>query len=390
MIAIIKTYNFRLYPNKTQESNLSKLLDMARLAYNKQLELKIKTYKEKSINLTQFDLNNNLLKLKQENPFLYDIHSQALQNINQRISYAFNNFYRRLKNKENPGFPRFKGKNRYDSITFPQSGFSLSNKLYISKMGNISIVQHREIKGKIKTMTIKRTLSGKWFAVFCAEQQDNLEKSSANKLIGIDVGLYHFYADSNGNLIENPRCLRKSEDKLAKIQRMHSRKKKGSKNRNKSRIKIAGIYEKITNQRKDFLHKESRKLANLSNNIAVEKLSISNMVKNKYLSKSIADASWQRFIQMLSYKVEETGGKLIEVNAKGTSQYCICGNKVEKTLAVRIHRCTKCNIEIDRDVMSAMIIKQLAIKGTTAGSAESNAWGDVSREMPMNQESQCI
>lgn len=257
-------------------------------------------------------------------------------------------------------------------------------------MGNISIVQHREIKGKIKTMTIKRTLSGKWFAVFCAEQQDNLEKSSANKLIGIDVGLYHFYADSNGNLIENPRCLRKSEDKLAKIQRMHSRKKKGSKNRNKSRIKIAGIYEKITNQRKDFLHKESRKLANLSNNIAVEKLSISNMVKNKYLSKSIADASWQRFIQMLSYKVEETGGKLIEVNAKGTSQYCICGNKVEKTLAVRIHRCTKCNIEIDRDVMSAMIIKQLAIKGTTAGSAESNAWGDVSREMPMNQESQCI
>ena len=390
MIAIIKTYNFRLYPNKTQESNLSKLLDMARLAYNKQLELKIKTYKEKNINLTQFDLNNNLLKLKQENPFLYDIHSQALQNINQRISYAFNNFYRRVKNKENPGFPRFKGKNRYDSITFPQSGFSLSNKLYISKMGNISIVQHREIKGKIKTMTIKRTLSGKWFAVFCAEQQDNLEKSSANKLIGIDVGLYHFYANSNGNLIENPRCLRKSEDKLAKIQRMHSRKKKGSKNRNKSRIKIAGIYEKITNQRKDFLHKESRKLANLSNNIAVEKLSISNMVKNKYLSKSIADASWQRFIQMLSYKVEETGGKLIEVNAKGTSQYCICGNKVEKTLAVRIHRCTKCNIEIDRDVMSAMIIKQLAIKGTTAGSAESNAWGDVSREMPMNQESQCI
>ena len=390
MIAIIKTYNFRLYPSKVQESNLSKLLDMARLAYNKQLELKIKTYKEKSINLTQFDLNNNLLKLKQENPFLYDIHSQALQNINQRISYAFNNFYRRVKNKENPGFPRFKGKNRYDSITFPQSGFSLSNKLYISKMGNISIVQHREIKGKIKTMTIKRTLSGKWFAVFCAEQQDNLEKSSANKLIGIDVGLYHFYANSNGNLIENPRCLRKSEDKLAKIQRMHSRKKKGSKNRNKSRIKIAGIYEKITNQRKDFLHKESRKLANLSNNIAVEKLSISNMVKNKYLSKSIADASWQRFIQMLSYKVEETGGKLIEVNAKGTSQYCICGNKVEKTLAVRIHRCTKCNIEIDRDVMSAMIIKQLAIKGTTAGSAESNAWGDVSREMPMNQESQCI
>ena len=150
---------------------------MARFTYNNQLELKIKTYKEKGINLSQFELNNNLLKLKQENPFLYDIHSQILQNINQRIIYAFNNFYRRLRNKEKPGFPRFKGKNRYDSITFPQSGFSLSSKLYISKIGNINIVRHIELKGKIKTMTIKRTSSGKWFAVFCAEQQDNSEKN---------------------------------------------------------------------------------------------------------------------------------------------------------------------------------------------------------------------
>ena len=390
MILIIKSYIFRLYPSKAHESNLNKLLDMARFTYNNQLELKIKTYKEKGINLSQFELNNNLLKLKQENPFLYDIHSQVLQNINQRIIYAFNNFYRRLRNKEKPGFPRFKGKNRYDSITFPQSGFSLSSKLYISKIGNINIVQHRELKGKIKTLTIKRISSGKWFAVFCAEQQDNSEKHITSNVTGIDMGLYHFYADSNGNTIENPRCLRKSENNLAKLQRIHSRKKKGSKNRNKSRLKAARIHEKITNQRNDFLHKESRKLANLSNNIAVEKLSINNMIKNRYLSKSIADASWRRFIQMLSYKVEETGGKLIEVNARGTSQYCICGNKVEKTLAVRIHKCDKCNIEIDRDVMSAMIIKKLAIKGTTIGSMESNAWGDVSMEMPVNQESRCI
>src|SRR3989339_802212 len=170
MILIIKSYIFRLYPSKAHESNLNKLLDMARFTYNNQLELKIKTYKEKNINLTQFDLNNNLLKLKQENPFLYDIHSQALQNINQRISYAFNNFFRRVKNKEDPGFPRFKGKNRYDSISYPQSGFKLNNKLYLSKIGTISIVKHRNIEGNIKTLIIKKN-ANKWYVYFTVEKE---------------------------------------------------------------------------------------------------------------------------------------------------------------------------------------------------------------------------
>ena len=148
------------------------------------------------------------------------------------------------------------------------------------------------------------------------------------------------------------------------------------------------MHEKIANQREDFLHKESRKLAVLYSVIAVEKLSIKNMLQNRYLSKSIADAAWGKFLQMLAYKVEETGGKILEVNAKGTSQYCICGNEVKKTLAVRIHERNKCGIYIDRDIMSAMMIKKIAISGTTAGSAESNAWGDVPIGMPMNQESQ--
>lgn len=366
------------------------MLDAARFAYNKQLELKINTYKENKTKLRQFDLNNNLLKLKEEFPFLKQLHSQTLQNISQRISFAFNNFYRKVKNKEASGFPRFKSKNRYDSITYPQSGFKLSKKLYLSKVGTIDIRLHRKIDGKIKTLTLKKTSTNKWFASFSVEYEIKIKKINSNNIIGIDLGLNHFYADSNSNLADNPRCLRMSEEKLAKVQKLLSRKKKGSKNRIKSRLKVARIYEKITNQRNDFLHKESRKLVHNYSQIAVEKLHIKNMVHNKHLSKSIADASWQRFLQMLAYKVEETGGKIIQVNARGTSQYCICGNKVKKTLAVRTHKCSDCGIIIDRDVMSAMVIRKLAMKRTTAGSAESNAWGDVSIETLMNQESQGI
>ncbi|MFH0797835.1 MAG: transposase [Candidatus Woesearchaeota archaeon] len=164
------------------------------------------------------------------------------------------------------------------------------------------------------------------------------------------------------------------------------KKKKGGKNRQKSRLKLARQHEKISSQRNDFIHKESRKLAGSYSIIAVEKLSISNMVHNRYLSKSISDAGWRKFIQALAYKVEETGGKLVEVEPKGTSQHCICGNRVEKSLAVRIHKCNKCDIEMDRDTMSAMIIKHIALTGTTAGSAGSNAWEDESALSSMNQE----
>ena len=373
---MIKTYQFRLYPSKKQENMLHNALGLARFAYNRQLELKIQTYQSSGKNFSQFDLNNSLIELKKANPFLLKLHSQALQNINQRIAFAFENFYGRIRNGKKAGFPRFKGKGRYDSITYPQSGFSLENKLYVSKIGNISIVQHREIQGKIKTLTIKCTPTKKWFASFSAEQEKEIAPNRKLNPIGIDVGLCHFYADSRGNFVDNPRWLRKSGQKLAKLQKKHSRKKIGSINRQRSRLKVALIHEKIANQRQDFLHKESRKLANCYSYIGIEKLTIKNMINNHHLAKSIADASWQKFRQMLAYKVEETGGKLVEVNAWGTSQYCICGNRVEKTLAIRIHKCNKCGVEIDRDIMSAIVIEKLALFGTTAGSAGSNAWED--------------
>ncbi|MFH1065476.1 MAG: RNA-guided endonuclease TnpB family protein [Nanoarchaeota archaeon] len=310
----------------------------------------------------------------------------ALQNINRRISYAFRNFYRRVKKGGKPDFPRYKGKFRYDSLTYPQSGFQLEKKLFISKVGEVAIVRHRESKGKIKTLTINRTSTNKWYACFSVEKEPAKKLPRERKSIGIDLGLANFYATGEGDTIEHPRYLRKAEQKLAFTQRKHSRKKLRSSNRKKSGLKVTKLHEKICQQRLDFLHKVTRRLANNYTDIAVEKLHIQNMLYHPYLAKSISDASWRKFIQLLYYKVEETGGKLVGVNPNGTSQYCICGNKVKKTLAVRAHKCCKCGRDMDRDVMSAMVIKQRAFNGTTAGSAGSNAWEDEKIISSMNQE----
>ncbi|MDI6737130.1 MAG: RNA-guided endonuclease TnpB family protein [Nanoarchaeota archaeon] len=381
-----KAYKFRLYPSKKQEFSLNKMLELARFAYNKQLELKIHAYQKENKNLTHFDLNNGIHRLKEAYPSLKEVHSQVLQNINQRISYAFQNFYRNIKTGRKAGFPRYKGKFRYDSLTYPQSGFRLEKKLFISKVGGVAIVKHRELSGKIKNLIIKRTSTNKWYACFSVEKESVKKLSGEQKSIGIDLGLANFYATSEGDTVEHPRYLRKAEQKLAFSQRKHSRKKLGSNNRKKSRLKVAKLHEKVVQQRLDFLHKTTRRLANNYAYIAVEKLHIQNMLHHPYLAKSISDASWHKFIQLLSYKVEETGGKLVGVNPNGTSQYCICGSKVAKSLAVRVHKCHDCGRNIDRDVMSAMLIKQKAFDGTTAGSAESNAWGDERMLSSMNQE----
>jgi putative transposase len=192
--------------------------------------------------------------------------------------------------------------------------------------------------------------SGKWFAVFsCKIHFESEEKP--NGAVGIDVGLHHFAVLSDGQTIENPGKLRKSESKLARVQRQLSRKSKKSRNREKVRIKVARLHEKVTNQRNDFLHKLSRKLADSYSTIVVEDLQIPNMVQNHNLAKSIADASWGRFLQFLSYKAEEAGGRVIKVNPKDTTQICSgCGLKVPKTLSERTHLCPRCGLQMDRDL----------------------------------------
>ncbi len=342
---------FRLYPNKPQKEILEQTLEKCRCVYNYLLAVQKATYKETGKLISQYDQNLKLTQLKSENPTLSKVHSQVLQNISKRIRDAYHNFFARRKLGFKAGLPRFKKYGRCKSITYPQSGFKLEGKkLRLSKIGQVNIKLHRPIKGVVKTLTVKRMPSGKWFAIFSCKIHFE-PKEKPNSAVGIDVGLHHFAVLSDGQIIENPRKLRMSERKLTRVQRQFSRKKRKSRNREKARINVAQLHEKIANQRNDFLHKVTRKIADVYSSVYVEDLRITNMLKNHKLAKSIADASWGRFIQMLSYKEEESGGKVVKVNPKGTTQKCSrCGLKVPKTLAQRVHICPQCGLEICRDL----------------------------------------
>lgn len=363
-------FRYRIYPSQSQIIKLNKTISNCCLIYNKLLEAKVNAYKTDKTNLSEFDMN----KLAKD--FDVPVHSQVKQNISKRIKDAFNHFFRRVKEKKGKaGFPRFKTLNRYKSITFPQSGFKFvsDKRLFVSKIGNIPIVLHRAPKGKIKTFCIKKTALG-WFAIFsCSDVPiDKIEVEDNH--IGIDVGIESFAVLSNGERIENPKFLIKSEKKLAKLQRRLSRKKKGSANRRKAIFKVARLHQTIFNQRQDFLHKQSSIIIRKFKIISVEKLQIRKMIKNHYLAKSINDASWGFFVQMLSYKVEKTGGQLVKVNPKNTSRTCSkCGN-IQLALANREFKCLKCGFVCHRDLNSALNIDMVGVDY-----AEPNACGETVR-----------
>jgi len=367
-------FRYRIYPSQSQIIRLNKTISDCCFIYNKLLETKINAYKIDKTNFSQFDLNKITKDID------VPIHSQVKQNISKRINDAFNNFFRRVKEKKGKvGFPRFKNLNRYRSITFPQSGFKFvsDKRLFISKIGNVPIISHRVPKGKLKTFTIKRTAIG-WFAVFSCSDVPIKKIEVENNHIGIDVGIESFAVLSNGEKIENPKFLIKSKKKLAKFQRRLSRKKKGSSNRRKARFRVARLHQRIFNQRQDFLHKISFTLIKQFKIISVEKLTIKNMIKNHYLAKSINDASWGYFIQMLSYKVEKTGGQLIKVNPRNTSRTCSkCGNVQDMPLANREFKCLTCDFVCHRDLNASIVIDMAG--QAKISSSEENACGlDVS------------
>jgi len=293
------------------------------------------------------------------------VHSQVLQDVLRRLDKTFTNFFRRIKKGEKAGYPRFKGNNRYDSFTYPQSGFALDyqkKKLRLSKIGGVTINLHRPIpaEGVIKTCTIKRDVDH-WYACFAVELPDLAPQTQRDikHAIGVDVGLKSLLTLNNGDTIANPRWFRKSEKKLANAQRRKDRKIKGSKNRHKQNKKVAQVHRKIRNQRKDFHHKLSRKLVDSYDLIVYENLMITNMVKNHHVAKSISDAGWGQLMCFTEYKAEEAGTLVEYVSAYNTTQLCSrCEKIVPKTLATRIHSCTYCELDVARDHNSAITILQ--------------------------------
>lgn len=358
-----RTYKYRLYPNKEQIRKFEQTLNICRNLYNNALTQRRKYYEENAKGLSRIKQQEFLKERKGEDIYLTQVHSQVLQDVLFRVEKAFALFFICLKAKDSrAGYPRYKSRNRYHSFTYPQQpGFTFTDKgLKLSKIGIIKIKLHRPIQGEIKTCTIKREVD-RWYACFSCQVSPSI-KSISQKAVGIDMGITHFAYLSNGEVIDNPKYLIKQEPKLKRAQRKISKRQKGSKNRNKQKIKVAKSHREIKDQRSDFLHKLSRKIVDNFSFIAVEDLVISNMIKNHYLAKSIADASWGQFLNYLAYKVEETGGKVVRASPKGTSQVCSrCGSLVPKSLSVRIHKCPNCGIILDRDHNSALNILQRAV-----------------------------
>ncbi len=361
-----KAYTFRIYPSKNQEVKLNRTLNTCRHLYNNALSerKRVAELNRLKISFQVFpwgssikpewisyeDQANNLSETKTD--VQKKVHSQVLQNTLKRLDRSFQNFFNGY------GYPRFKGRNQYNTFTYPQSGFQINDMgLTLSKIGSIRIFQHREIEGKIKTCTIKKDVD-QWYAIFTVDIAKKIEKVPIKTKTGVDVGLESLLTLSNGEKIEPQKFYRRSEESLAWEQRKLSRKKKGSANRKKQVIKVAKVHRKIRNQRKDSNHKTSKGLVKTFDYIVFEDLQIKNMVQNHHLAKSILDAGWGQIIRFTAYKAEYAGKTIELVDPYYTSQTCLCGHKVLKNLKVRIHVCPRCGLILNRDHVSAILIER--------------------------------
>jgi putative transposase len=364
-----KTYRYRLRPTKAQETVLEQTLDECRWLYNHLLEQRKTAYEDRSETLSLYDQLNTLPTLKIDRPELSRVHSQVLQSVAGRLDLAFQAFFRRVKAGEKPGYPRFRGQERYNSFCYPQSGFRLrGDVLCLSKIGNIKVLLHRLVEGTIKTCCISRNSTGKWFVAFSCEVE-TAPLPAEDTAVGIDVGLSSFATMSDGSEIDNPRFFRKDEKDLQRAQRLLSKEEKGTPARCSRRKAVARAHERISNRRTNFAHQQSRKLVNKHGTIAVEDLKINNMVYNHCLAKSIQDAAWNQFIQYLAYKAEWAGRKLIRVNPAYTSQTCSnqeCGHRHSIPLSDRVFECPCCRLVLSRDVNAARNILRLGLQSLEA------------------------
>ena len=363
----LRAYKYRIYPDEEQKEQLAKTFGCVRFVYNNCLNKKITTYKEEQRNLTKIDCNNYVNReLKLEYEWLKDVDKFALTNAIYNMDSAYQNFFREIKKgNKNQGFPKFKSKynNRQSYTTnFTNNNIEidfLGDRIKLPKLKWVKAIIHRKFIGHVKSATVSRTTTEEYYVSVLVEEDIKPLEICDNK-IGFDLGLKEFIVTSENEHIENPKNLRKHEDKLKKEQRKLSGKQKHSKNFNKQRRKLSKIHKKIFNKRTDFLHKLSKKLIIENQVIISEDLNIKGMLKNHNLAKSISDASWHEFSRQLTYKADWYGRVYHKINTfYPSSQLCNCcnyKNQDVKDMNIREWICPNCGVKHDRDTNSAINI----------------------------------
>ena len=363
-----KGIKFRIYPNREQKNIINQTLGCCRLIYNKGLAMRNEAYENGSkIGYSQTSAMLTELKRSDDFSFLKAVDSIALQQSLRDLDRGFVNFF-----QKRAAHPVFKSKHNhhqsYRTINQRDNIRIVGKRIKLPKLGFVKIRQSMEV-GKINNVTIERTPTGKYFAVLNVEFEPE-PLINMGGLIGIDVGIKDFYSDSNGNVVSNPKYLEKSMRKLIREQRKLSRKQKGSNNRNKQRVKVALVHEKITNQRNDFLQKESTMLIRENQTICIEDLKVKNMIRNRRLAQHIASVSWSKFFDMLTYKSVWYGNDIVKVPTMyPSSQTCSCcgyKNTLVKNLAVRVWECPKCHTVHNRDANASINILKKGLQMKSA------------------------
>ena len=353
-----KTFRYKAKLNRKAEARARQQLHLLCDLYNNCLEHRKTLYRGYGISVSSFEQMKELTEIKRsEGLEVYqEIGSQVLQETVGRVDLAFKHFFRRVKNGETPGYPRFKGKRYYKSLTFKQAGWKFlgQGRIHLQGIGNVKFFESRPIKGEIKTVTLKRDRCGDWFLYFSCDNVEPELLTKTGQEIGLDMGLEKFLTDDKNNQVTNPRFLRKSERNLKLEQRKLAKKGRSGKNREKQRVRVAKLHRKVSRQRTDFHFKTAHYLVKNYDKIVVEDLDIKGMIEKecqKGLNKSIHDVGWASFMQVLLFKAEKAGKEVVMVDPRNTSQLCSnCRSlpKAKKTLRDRTHKCD-CGARLDRD-----------------------------------------
>lgn len=388
-----RAYKYRLYPNDEQKVLIAKHLGSCRFIYNYALAKKVKAFQTDKTNLSRFDIQAELpdMKKSEEYCWLKEVNSLSLQASLANLDSAYTKFFR-----EHKGFPKFKSKkDSKQSFSVPQNtkvDFE-NGRVFIPKFkGGIKVRLHRTFEGIIKTSTITRTSTGKYFISILVEVNEpdvSMKPICENKAVGIDLGIKTFVVLSDGTEIPNPKYLKQSLNKVKHLQRSLSHKIKGSKNRDKARLKLALAHEKVTNQRNDFLHKVTKYLVSNYDTICLEDLNVKGMVKNHHLAQALSDIAIGTFNIILEYKAKENGVNILRIGRfEPSSKMCTCGYINSKlTLAMREWVCPECGTIHDRDLLAANNIKRFAFRNiNTVGATEIHACGDMSEVTRSAQE----